>query len=264
MENGDRSEPLRNPAEPHVDGDSENYRKQFAANLRRILDGLGYLPSSIGAATALAETLQHRVSTSAVQKWLSGERIPDIPTLVQLAIHLRVSVDYLLRGEEALLSAQTEGLPCTAAERTARLQLIDQLVVLPQDALRTGERNFVGFSRGWLAEHFPGVLEQDLDIMVAQGDHMAPSIRNGDPVIYWNAPRFFEDNCIFILQVGHNRLLRRIRQLAATGEYEISCDNPRFPAERVPAETFPHPLGMATGTPRIIGKVLGRIAVGSL
>jgi hypothetical protein len=91
---------------------------------------------------------------------------------------------------------------------------------------------------------------------------MDPAIRQGDEVLYWTAPRFFEDNSVYVLQVGHNRMLRRIRQLV-TGEFEISCENTRYPSERVPADTFPHPLNLpGAGSLRVVGKILAVIAFG--
>ena len=244
---------------------SEHFRKVFAATLRSILDQQGFSQTATGAADELSTRLHHRFSSSGILKWLSAERMPDAPTLVELARTLRVSVDYLLRGEESLRSQPLEGLPETAAERAEKLQLIDQLVMLPRIAVydtTTSEKKIVAFSRSWITERFPGVMLQDIDKMKAQGDHMDPAIRQGDEVVFWSAPRFFEDNSIYVLQVGHNRMLRRIRQLV-TGEFEISCDNPRYQVERVPTDTFPHPLNQpGTGALRVVGKVLAVIAFG--
>jgi len=258
---GDRS------ARPDLSAENspEHFRKIFAATLRSILDQQGFSPTVSRAADELSERMKHRVSSHGIQKWLSAERMPDAPTLVELSEILHESVDYMLRGDETLRRQTTDGLNETAAERAEKLHLIDKLVMLPKAAIydqSTSEKKFVALSRSWIAERFPGVMLQDIDKLRVQGDHMDPAIRQGDEVLYWTAPRFFEDNSIYVLQVGHNRMLRRIRQLV-TGEFEISCDNPRYQSERVPADTFPPPLNLpGTGSLRVVGKILAVIAFG--
>lgn len=251
--------------DPSMDNSPEQFRKVFAATLRSILDRQGFSSATSRAADELSERMNHRVSSHGILKWLSAERMPDAPTLVELSLILRESVDYMLRGDETLRRQTNDGLNETAAERAEKLQLVDQLVMLPKTAIydpTTSEKKIVALSRSWIAEKFPGVMLQDIDKMRVQGDHMDPAIRQGDEVLYWTAPRFFEDNSVYVLQVGHNRMLRRIRQLV-TGEFEISCENTRYPSERVPADTFPHPLNLpGAGSLRVVGKILAVIAFG--
>jgi len=257
----DRSARAENPGE----NSPEQFRKVFSTTLRSILEQQGFSPIASRAADELSERMNHRVSSHGIQKWLSAERMPDAPTLVELSLILRESVDYMLRGDETLRRLTFDGLNETAAERADNLQLSDQLVMVPKTAVfdpASSEKKIVALSRSWIAERFPGVMLQDIDKLRVQGDHMDPAIRQGDEVVYWNAPRFFEDNCVYVLQVGHNRMLRRIRQLV-TGEFEISCDNPRYQSERVSADTFPHSLNQpGTGAFRVVGKILAVIAFG--
>lgn len=265
------SEPVKKPLpsalQVSLEEVSENSlacRKVFSRILRNVLSAKGLPTSTTGASSALSELLNRKVSPSAIQKWLNADRMPDGPMLVELSGLLQVSIDYLLMGEEALRKPHhMDGVPETAVERAEKLQLIDQLVMLPKiavfDPVRS-EKRITAFSRSWLATHFPGVMLQDIDIMIAQGDHMEPSIRQGDEVMYWNSPRFFEDNAIYVLQIGHNRMLRRVRQMV-TGDYNIACDNERYPSEIVPSSSFPHPLNLpGSRSLRVIGRVLAVIS----
>lgn len=243
----------------------EQFRRGFAATLRALLKENGFPEVLDHAATELSLRLNHKVSPSGAGKWLSAERMPAYPTLVELAQLLRVSVDRLLRGEESMWRIPPENPSEGAVERAEKLKLVDQLVMLPRTAVFdaiTAEKKIVAFSRSWVTERFPGVMLQDIDKMTAQGDHMDPWIRQGDEVVFWTAPRFFEDNGVYVLQVGHNRMLRRIRQ-RVTGEFEISCENPRYQPELVPSDTFTHPLNLPGAGPlRVVGKVLAVIAFG--
>ncbi|MBE7540552.1 MAG: S24/S26 family peptidase [Opitutaceae bacterium] len=242
----------------------ENVRKMFASNLRKALDGGGYPASTNGAATMLVSALKNRISISAAQKWLQGERMPDAPLLLELAILLRVSVDYLLRGESLLANEGAPSSKLTLLERAERLQIADQLVLLPRIACYSDkkDRKLIAFTKSWLSEKFPGVLYDDIDLLTASSDHMEPYIRNGDEIVFWRFPRHLEDNGVYLLQMRHGRLIRRIRQMVSSDEYEISCDNPRYPSEKVPYDTFPYPLtNAASGELAIVGKVLAVIGV---
>lgn len=254
--------PVGDPQSDDVGG----YKTQFAKSLRSLLEAHSYPRSSHGAATAFAEALKHKVSASAILKWLAGERVPDAQTLIEISLALNTTIDVLLRGEDALRRApiDAQGIPDNLVERMEKLEMIDQLIILPKSPSvdpRTGEKKMFAASRSWISSRFAGVMADDLDLMTASGDHMEPTIRAGDDVIYWTAPRFFSDNSIYILRIGHNWMLRRIHQLV-TGEFEVICDNNRYPAERLPAGTFPHPLNAASkGHLQVVGKVLTVISL---
>jgi len=77
----------------------------FAARIRAALDARGIAGTADGRATALSNRLGRSVSTAT--RWLNGEMLPGLDTLVQIATAYDISLDYLLglseddRGLEA-------------------------------------------------------------------------------------------------------------------------------------------------------------------
>lgn len=68
---------------------------EFARRLTWTLDAAGF-PVGRRRTGALSE--QHDVSRETARKWLGGLALPELERLIELAVHYRVSVEWLVTG----------------------------------------------------------------------------------------------------------------------------------------------------------------------
>jgi hypothetical protein len=76
----------------------------FARRLNRTLDEAGF---AVGHRRTSALAEEHEVSRETARKWLAGLSLPELPRLIQIAMHHEVNLDWLAtgRGEPQLTSA---------------------------------------------------------------------------------------------------------------------------------------------------------------
>ena len=86
--------------------DSEKIKSQIGNNIA------AYRKQSNMTQAELAERLNY--SDKAVSKWERGESLPDVMTLIQLAQVLGVSVDHLLKRDEAPVAVETPARRATS------------------------------------------------------------------------------------------------------------------------------------------------------
>ena len=90
----------------------------------------------------------------------------------------------------------------------------------------------IAFREAWLRSL--GVNSRNAEFVVAQGDSMEPTIRDGDLMLVDRGYGRVVDGKIYVLVVGGLVLVKRLQILAVGGLMLIS-DNDRYPTETIPA-----------------------------
>lgn len=99
-----------------------------------------------------------------------------------------------------------------------------------------GSSRFVAFRTEWL--HRIGVSPGHAEVLIAVGDSMEPTIRDGDLLLIDRAIDRVIDNGIYVLVLGGMVLVKRI-QTRRDGSVVLLSDNQRYHDDTVPAGELP-------------------------
>lgn len=186
------------------------------------------------------------LTESSVRQWIKGPSKPTIDKAISIVEACEVSLDWLFR-DPALLddpihhvmldpAAGSGGFLTAAAEYTflPRLDLgasARSSAVAPLKDV-DGDKPLIGFRTEWLRRI--GVEPASAAVLIAVGDPMEPTIRDGDLVLIDRSIiRAFDDG-IYLLALGGMVLLRRL-QPRRDGSIALKSDNPVYDDELVPA-----------------------------
>jgi phage repressor protein C with HTH and peptisase S24 domain len=199
-------------------------KQAFVSRLQTIL---AHWPSADRLARAMG------VSPSAFRKWLKGEAEPSRERLVALARVAGVSIAWLAQGEGPEPTLETvSGVrhrlptqkPSTAVDPA-------QFVLLPKQSDSSGDSTpaappmsgFLALRHDWVRTAF-GVEPDNLQLEIAAGDAMGPTIRHGDTILIDTADRTLRNAGIYVLQVNDQRLVKRV-QRRHDGSLVLISDN---------------------------------------
>lgn len=126
------------------------------------------------------------------------------------------------------------------AERFAFVRRYDVRASAGNGALTTADEleggDFVAFRADWL--HRIGVSPRQAEVLIAIGDSMEPTIRDGDLLLIDRSFDRPKDNGIYVLVLGGMVLVKRI-QTRRDGSVVLLSDNQRYENEVVPADELP-------------------------
>jgi len=170
----------------------------------------------------VAEKLGASRSTPSV--WKTRGAIP-FNECIELAVNKHISLDWLVLGRGDMHVVE----PVLGVETGRNLSEI------PYFEDRNGWVQVEGESWYLPAEWIEGkgLKPGDLVAVQVQGDAMAPTLPSGQVVLV-NQYESHADEGLCVVEFGNHRRFRRVQHLA-DGSVRLSCDNPAYVSEIVPA-----------------------------
>jgi transcriptional regulator with XRE-family HTH domain len=190
------------------------------------------------------------LTESSVRQWIKGPSKPTIDKAISIVEACEVSLDWLFR-DPALLddrihqimldpTAGSGSFAAAVAAAAAEYTFLPRLdlgasarshAVAPLKDV-DGAKPLIGFRTEWLRRI--GVEPASAAVLIAVGDPMEPTIRDGDLVLIDRSIiRAFDDG-IYLIALGGMVLLRRL-QPRRDGSIALKSDNPVYDDELVPA-----------------------------
>jgi phage repressor protein C with HTH and peptisase S24 domain len=199
---------------------------------------LQHWPSADRLARAMA------VSPSAFRKWLRGEAEPSRERLVALADAAKVSIAWLAKGEGPapnFAKSDHGGGRARSAEPERGIDP-NRFILLPKQAegaaAGTGtpapprpETEYIAFRHDWVRAVL-GIEPNDLILETAVGESMQPTIQDGDLLLVDTTDRTFSSFGVYVLEVGGERLVKRV-QRKLDGSLVLISDNDTYQPDQV-------------------------------
>lgn len=182
-------------------------------------------------------------STAAVTKWLSGQNIPKMDSLVKIAKLLNVSPDWLATGQGEMSAP----LNPTALDGYARIGDWDDSTPLDGDEVELTFYKELAFACGhgaegeamadeWRKLRFSrktleklGVYRDKAFAATAQDDSMLPTICDGDTIFVDEGRNYIKDGRIFAIEHGGLFYCKRLYNLPNGGVRVVSDNADEFP-----------------------------------
>lgn len=163
---------------------------------------------------------------STVASWERGQNEPDFRAVVRLAKALGVSPAALAFGDQAGSDATYALVPAYQKSKVANAKG-------PQDG-NLGAQYHVALPRAWL-EGVTRAAPEDIAIVEAEGQAMAPTIGDGDSLIVDLSQKRVESDGIYVIDVTREVIVRRVTVDPVRKRALIAADNPAHkPPEPVP------------------------------
>jgi DNA-binding phage protein len=166
--------------------------------------------------------------------YLSGSTEPKVFALSALADACCVSLDWLTKGG-ALAQMPNSASEFSFIPRYDVRASAGPGAIVPFEDI-DGTRQFVAFRTEWLRRI--GVNPKTAEVLVAVGDSMEPTIRDGDLLLIDRSIDRVVDNGIYVLVIAGMVLLKRL-QTRRDGSAVLKSDNARYDDEVVPANEVP-------------------------
>ena len=204
----------------------------FIARLRTVLR---HWPSADRLARATG------VSPSAFRKWLRGDAEPSRERLVALAHAAGVSVGWLANGEgpapRLTSSGAWPGRDGVAGSPAADFVMLpkraEAAAAGPQSQTPPPAVEFLAIRHDWVRSVF-GIEPEHLLLETAVGESMLPGIQDGDLLLVDATEPGFRTFGIYVLDVGGQRLVKRV-QPKLDGGLTLISDNAAYEPEHIPA-----------------------------
>ena len=225
----------------------DTFRMTFSFNFVVAVDRAGIAAPGYGRIKTLAALFD--VSTTTIQKWLTGDSLPEMGRLTEICEKLHCSLDDLILGpQHAKLSA--------AEKEITRVSLLsnDGHVVVPvPDQL---------FSSTCPREH--------QNLFRSGDDMMLNYVAAGEVLWFSKETTELVSGRVFVFYGGGRLFVRRV-QMLSTGTFMMLCDNTLFPPEDIDPSIFmPFPSRDQTDSPfdfgicdlgkvYVVGCVIGRL-----
>jgi phage repressor protein C with HTH and peptisase S24 domain len=207
-----------------VPGSAGADKQAFVNRLQAIL---AHWPSADRLARAMG------VSPSAFRKWLKGEAEPSRERLVALARVAGVSIAWLAQGEGPAPNLETISGASNRLPNQKPSAAVDtaQFILLPKQSDSIGEPvqpappmlGFLALRHDWVRAAC-GVEPENLQLEIAAGDAMGPTIRHGDAMLIDTADQTLRSVGVYVLQVNDQRLVKRV-QRRHDGSLVLISDN---------------------------------------
>ncbi|MDC7787325.1 helix-turn-helix transcriptional regulator [Rhodoplanes sp. TEM] len=173
------------------------------------------------------------ISQSGLNKILGGGD-PSLATIIALAKAGRVSLEWLVAGVNKL--QDTDIIEDFSFVRRYDVRAsAGPGALVPLDDL-DGTSRFVAFRTEWLRRI--GLNARQAEVLIAVGDSMEPTIRDGDLLLIDRGIDSVVDNGIYVLVLGGMVLVKRI-QTRRDGSAVLKSDNQHYDDEVIPAAELP-------------------------
>jgi phage repressor protein C with HTH and peptisase S24 domain len=179
------------------------------------------------------------IPQNTITNWTSKIADPTIKKLALVAEACGVSIDWLVGFSEGGSTISGGWHP----ESVDGFSLVPRYDVRasagPGAVVASGDLDgsgFVAFRTEWL--HRIGVHPGRAEVILAVGDSMDPTIRDGDLILVDRSIDRIVDNGIYVVTVGGLVLVKRVQSRIDGGVVLIS-DNPQYERETVPDHQVP-------------------------
>jgi phage repressor protein C with HTH and peptisase S24 domain len=189
------------------------------------------------------------ISDRGWQNYEAGSKIPDGSILLRLAQN-GVNVQWLLTGEGEMRSGESRGDLVSIPRYDIRAAAGGAGSVVSEDP-----SGIVALHREWLMRS--GRLSpQNLVVLEASGDSMAPTIADGEPLIVDLADKKLSNGEIYVFRIGDAVQVKRIQRKMKDGTVTLLSDNAKYAAEtlsQADAEAL-HVIGRVRWTIQSFGR----------
>lgn len=200
----------------------------------------------LGGKKTLAQAAQIRESQ--LYRYISGENLPGLETLLAIAKAAGVSPGWLLSGDEQPTGVELPSAPIRIEPDlpfdSGSMEGDDaKFVLVPRYDVRASagagafaDQNqvmgYLAFRRDWVRRTL-GVDPNHLAIISAIGDSMEPTIRHGDVLLVQTTPvEHVIDGAVYVLARGDHLVVKRLQQFV-TGALKVFSDNQAYETEVV-------------------------------
>ena len=194
---------------------------------KTIGDRLTQERSRLGYKTAKAFSDELSFAQNTYSQWEAGNRTPkadDLATMVTAG----VDVHYLLTGMHSGQYRVPDGL--------VRIKVMEDEPSAGHGAVTDGHamvRGFLDVQQDWAGE-FLGSRVNDMRLMFAKGNSMAPTIWGGDPVFVDTSVRHFDGEGIYVFDFMGRLLIKRLRVDMVRQVVQVCSDNDdEYPMQEV-------------------------------
>lgn len=219
-----------------------NTRKLFAKNLDQLLDRHGLPASNHGRVEAFSKLVNRPISTA--HRWLKGEGIPDVGTLLELTQILSCSLD-------DLFTTKREITPNNTDEREFLKEGFYRKAVFFSD---NGNVDIDIPANILLLENAP----TSIGLFAIQGMEMSPYLMPDDRVIFDTDATEIRSGAVFVLRIGGHITVRRLR-VRLDQRIDVLCENAQHPPEQVDASVFKPDSQAGVGDIAILGRVIVKV-----
>ncbi|MDQ2081586.1 S24 family peptidase [Xanthobacteraceae bacterium Astr-EGSB] len=185
-----------------------------------------------GGPTAIAE--RSGVPKTTITNWTSGSAEPKIRSLTAVAQACGVSIDWLVGHSDPISGVSESSDSVNDFSFIRRYDVRASAgpgAIVPFDDLN-GTSRFVAFRTEWL--HRIGVNPGGAEVLIAVGDSMEPTIRDGDLLLIDRSFDRITAEGIYVLVLAERVLVKRI-VLRRDGSAILRSDSDHVPDETVPA-----------------------------
>lgn len=188
------------------------------------------------------------VSREAARKWLAAESMPDTKRIPDIARLLGVRAEWLLLGQPPMTERDDEEVARESHHRAAETSAVSYVPAVPPLAARAdvidvpvmNAEGSMGYGRlvpeqeaiidymrlslSFLRRRYSITNPANLRIVIGYGDSMAPTIKNGDPVLVDVGVTDLKIDGVYVLSRGDELFIKRMQRLVGGG-FEMISDN---------------------------------------
>lgn len=220
-----------------------NTRELFAKNLDLLLDRHGLPASNHGRVEAFSKLVNRPISTA--HRWLKGEGIPDVGTLLELTQIFSCSLD-------DLFTVTRESTPNNTVKRESVKEGYYRKAVFFSD---NGNVDIDIPSNILLLDNAP----TSIGLFAIQGMEMSPYLMPNDRVIFDTEATEIRSGAVFVLRIGGRIAVRRLR-VRLDQRIDVLCENAQqHPPEQVDASVFKPASQAGVGDIAILGRVVVKV-----
>lgn len=194
--------------------------------------------------------------------YLSGKRLPGYENLKKLAMHLNISIDWLITGEGEMFIEKHK--PLVTPETTKEYKSLGQdyiLIPMVSGKISAGKGLVpvedaqieikLAFRSDWIRRKGD---HTKMSLIRVEGDSMEPTLFSGDIVLV-DGNRNFVDlhGGIYAIYVNDSIMIKRIQSLFNEKKLKIISDNPKYEPIIVPPDNI-HVIGKVIWIGREIEK----------
>lgn len=199
----------------------------------RVADFSQRLKYLIGEASVRQFAKDLSVTEAAVRSYLRGETLPKLSVLAEIADVKGVSLVWLAMGDDAYSGGADFVNEPGAHYSTGQLSnRVNRFVVIKStETLLSGAdatpmpEHGLGFCSQWLDQR--GLQAEQLSLMAATGDSMAPAINNNDCLLIDHSQQQLNDGQIYLFKTDGHLLVKRVQTLPGK-QIKLLSNNPNF------------------------------------
>ena len=207
------------------EGAADSVEMGFASRLDRALSHYGIKQDRFRRSTVAK---LFGVSIESVRKWLEGESLPQQKRTMQIAEKLGVRAQWLLTGEEPMVSDDAAS-SSPIAERV-EIRIWDARGASGHGALNDQARviGTLTFKKRSLSRK--SINADAAEAFYVDGDSMMPRLQDGDAVLFDTSDTKLRDGKVYVFNWNGRDYVKRLRFYE--GRWHISSDNKADPEWR--------------------------------